>query len=467
MSSPPNILLQKNGDHHSTELEGSDKNSISENSQQIQSEMGQKYSLPTPTTISPSTTARPQPGTSSPTEAKPQASSVSHNEDILIDISPPFDPSGPRPRNRPPILGKTEDLLVDDSPLVHPTVHTRPETQEQGRQTPGSQEQEFDEQEIQKGFFLDLDEPSSSQSLPERERQHYSICSYATSRRVHDKESQAPVCEASGPPPPTAPSSSAAASSSSQSQSQSQVMSAATNEAPQAEEPEEGCSICFEPFTSHSILLPCRHGFDFECVYPWLRNSYQNSYDLTKLTCPLCRKIVKRIRRREQPDDEYQTLNLEEHFPGRQPRPEESWREGLRFGQRGFLFHSHFPHGGSYVGYQYQQMAQPHPSDERPSNRPSSSHRPVGLRLSFNLGDYVSDELFESMDVAALARFLERQERDQSGEGSTTYNIHGPQEFGGAVGELPPQPELPRQRPPRGRLLARTIRRRLLPGNRS
>jgi len=464
MSSPPNIPLQENGEHHSTELERSDKNSISENSQQTQSEMGQKYSLLTSTPTSPSTTANPQPGTGFLTEAKPQASSVSHNEDILIDISPPFDPSRSRPRNRPPILGQTEDLLLDDSPLVHSAAHTRPETQEQGRQTARSQEQEFDEQEIQEGFFLDLDESLSSQSFPERERRHYSISNYAASRMVHEKESQVPVCEAPGPPPPTEPSSSAAASSSSQSQSQSQVTSAATNQAPQAAEP-EGCSICFEPFTSHSILLPCRHGFDFECIYPWLRNNYQNSYDLTKLTCPLCRKIVKRIRHREQPDDKYQTLNLEEHFCGRRSRPEESRREGLRFDQHGFLFHSYFPHDGSHVGYQYPQVAQPRPNDEWPSNRPNSSHRLVGLRLSFNLGDYVSDELFDSMDAVALARFLERQEDSQSGEDSATYNIHGPEEFGGAVRELLPQPELPRQSPPRGRLLAHTIHRRLLPRN--
>jgi hypothetical protein len=38
---------------------------------------------------------------------------------------------------------------------------------------------------------------------------------------------------------------------------------------PSAEEP-SNCPICLEPFTTHEILQPCGHTFDFKCIEVWL-----------------------------------------------------------------------------------------------------------------------------------------------------------------------------------------------------
>jgi hypothetical protein len=56
---------------------------------------------------------------------------------------------------------------------------------------------------------------------------------------------------------------------------------------PSTEEP-SNCPICLEPFTTHAILQPCGHTFDFKCIEVWLAR--QPDFDPDSVSCPLCRR---------------------------------------------------------------------------------------------------------------------------------------------------------------------------------
>lgn len=52
---------------------------------------------------------------------------------------------------------------------------------------------------------------------------------------------------------------------------------------------EEECSICLDDKTNE-VMLKCKHSYCKDCIELWERNNK---------TCPLCRKIIKRIYKKE------------------------------------------------------------------------------------------------------------------------------------------------------------------------
>ena len=94
--------------------------------------------------------------------------------------------------------------------------------------------------------------------------------------------------------------------------------------------------------------------------------------------------------------------------------------------QHGFQYYPpHHYHGHGYVGYTLQHVGSPDYYGEQLRHRPSPSHVWLEFGPWTNIGDYMSDEVFEVMSAAVLARFIERnEERDNGGEGSSRYDRH-------------------------------------------
>jgi hypothetical protein len=70
---------------------------------------------------------------------------------------------------------------------------------------------------------------------------------------------------------------------------------------PQTEEEAE-CIICMNPFSTRSMLQPCGHEFDFDCVLPWLDSLFVKHYDVGEVKCPLCRGAVEFIQHDHRPE---------------------------------------------------------------------------------------------------------------------------------------------------------------------
>jgi hypothetical protein len=104
----------------------------------------------------------------------------------------------------------------------------------------------------------------------------------------------------------------------------SQTPVASSSQTPTAEAP-PNCTICYEPFTTASVIVPCGHEFDLDCILPWFRR-INNENPWVHLTCPLCRQRAQFIRHSYTSQGNFQIMDIERYFRGPrrtnpQPRP--------------------------------------------------------------------------------------------------------------------------------------------------
>lgn len=53
------------------------------------------------------------------------------------------------------------------------------------------------------------------------------------------------------------------------------------------------CSICLEPYGTHTITLACRHIFHASCLLKHIKTSARGTLDGER-ACPLCRAVLAR-----------------------------------------------------------------------------------------------------------------------------------------------------------------------------
>ncbi len=169
---------------------------------------------------------------------------------------------------------------------------------------------------------------------------------------------------------------------------------ASSSQNPTAEAPPT-CTICYEPFTTRSTLMPCGHEFDLDCILPWFRSMLVETPFAPYLTCPLCRQRAQFIRHNYTPQGRFQLINIESRFrgPGHPlPRP---WpmphATNIPHPGANGNFHFNFPPGPVFRG--------PQPEDFR--RRPAADIFPGTDRE-----DYLDFDVIDRMAPFELENFI-------------------------------------------------------------
>ncbi|KAE8451520.1 hypothetical protein EG329_003593 [Mollisiaceae sp. DMI_Dod_QoI] len=183
-------------------------------------------------------------------------------------------------------------------------------------------------------------------------------------------------------------------------------------------EPEE-CAICYETITAYSTIQPCGHAYDYTCIIPWFETRWANSSDLNSLTCPLCRRLVLRVRHTfNEARTQYSSI-----VPYTESRIQHA---GL--GETvvdNFLTVTANDSQPVRIELELRLGDESRPrSMQMMVRREAGPPRLAGVLLGTREGDYIGDEVFEGLSEQEVQTMLDRRQNRQNfeamGEGGAT-----------------------------------------------